>query len=80
MDVEPDDLPPGPVVVLAVDGDGFCVMIEPPLSTGDHRSLFATRDAAWAGARVLWTQFRLGLRDDADPKTGNHNAASQRSE
>lgn len=65
----------GPIVVLAKDGDAFAVSIEPRQPTGDHRTTYASRDAAWAAARELWTLFKCGLRDDADPMMNNRNAS-----
>lgn len=76
MDLETDEHT-GPVVVIAKEGAQFRVSVEPPLPSGDHRSVFPTRDQSWAAARALWTKFKLGLRDEADPKMCNHNALTQ---
>ena len=64
-----------PIVVLAKDGDAFAVSVEPTQPTGDHRTTYASRDAAWAAARELWTLFKCGMRDDVDPMMNNRKAS-----
>lgn len=75
-----DDEPPGPVVVLMPEGDAFAVMIEPPLPSGDHRRTFFSKQDAWAGARELWSKYRLGLSDRTTPNVGRTGPYNPRSE
>lgn len=74
-----DAEPRGPVVVLAPEGEAFAVMIEPPLPSGDHRRTFFTKQDAWAGARELWSKYRLGLSDRTAPNFGRSGPYAPRS-
>ncbi|MFN3675605.1 MAG: hypothetical protein ACK4TC_06460 [Sphingomonas pseudosanguinis] len=60
-DAEP--LPPGPIVVMRVEGDGYAVLIDPALPTGDHRREFSAKNCAWSYARELWSAERIGFMD-----------------
>jgi len=71
-----DDLAPaGPVVVLDRLDDRWFVFFDPPLADGEQRAAYRTKNDAWAEARQRAADHRLGFRDDANPQTGNRNAA-----
>jgi hypothetical protein len=54
-----------PIVVLRPVPEGYSVAVEPPLSDGeDWTRTFADKSGAWAFAQGLWTDLKLGFRDE----------------
>ena len=58
-------------VTLRPDGLRYAVAIEPRLPTGEGEPRsFVCKSEAWAEARSLWSDHRLGFRDFTDGCTG----------
>jgi len=74
VDLEAEE-PCGPRVVLRLAGDAYHVLIEPPLTDGDHRACFFEKDSAWAHARDLWCAHRIGFVDESDGHGRRTNAS-----
>jgi hypothetical protein len=68
MDTVAGDPPPGPMVLMLYGGEGYIVVIDPPLPTGNHRRAFGEKISAWDFAQSLWCEHRLGFSDQT---TGN---------
>lgn len=75
MDDDFDFSPPGPVVVLDRAADTWAVFFDPPMPDGDRRVTFGDKNSAWGVAMSRCQEHRFGFRDDANPATGNRNAA-----
>lgn len=75
MDDDFDFGPPGPVVVLDRAADTWAVFFDPPMPDGERRVTFADKNTAWGEAMARCAEHRFGFRDDANPATGNRNAA-----
>jgi len=65
----------GPVVVIAREGGDFVTFIDPAPAKDSARKLFSDKNTAWGEALSMCRQHRCGLRDEADPRSGNRNAA-----
>lgn len=75
MDLEADEEPTGPRVIMRAAGDEIAVLIEPPLVDGDYRRLFFFKQDGWSYARELWCSHRLGFSDEttlSNGRTGPH--------
>jgi len=57
---------PKPLVVLRPVAEGWQISVEPPLPDGEDRTrTYGTKTAAWSYAQGLWSDFRLGFRDES---------------
>jgi hypothetical protein len=55
-----------PLVVLRPVPEGWRVSVEPPLPDGEDRTrTYADKVGAWTYAQGLWTDHRLGFRDES---------------
>jgi len=54
-----------PIVILRPVPEGYSVAVEPPLPDGEDRTrTFADKSGAWTFAQGLWTDHKLGFRDE----------------
>ena len=61
---------PRPLVILRPSPEGYQVTVHPPLPDGrDRTRTFADKSGAWSYAQGLWTDHRLGLRDETVSNT-----------
>lgn len=72
MDLETEE-PTGPTVLMLASGEGYVVVIDPSLPTGNHRRAFYSKIDAWSYAQGLWCDFKIGF---ADHSTGNERRAA----
>jgi hypothetical protein len=63
-----DKEPTGPMILMLASGEGYAVVIDPPMPTGNHRSAFFSKIDAWNYAQGLWCDMKIGC---ADHSTGN---------
>ena len=68
MDVKASGVAPVPMVLMLYGGEGYIVVIDPPLPTGNHRRAFREKIDAWHYAQSKWRAHKLGF---ADETTGN---------
>lgn len=62
------EAPTAPMVLMLASGEGYVVIIDPALPSGDHRRAFFSKIDAWSYAQDLWCDMKIGF---ADHSTGN---------
>ena len=77
VDEDAADLLPRSLVLMLASGEGFVVIVDPPLTSGNQRRAFRAKVDAWSYAKELWVSNRLGFADHSTGKcrTGGNDAS-----